>query len=117
MIRIFSDNNVNEFAHPLESADWSSVYNKIDVNTACNMFSVIIQSAFNKAFRLTRLSRKRQRDKMWITSALKKSSITKNKLYKHWLSSTSIDDEIKYKQCRKIFKQAAAEKNLLPGNV
>jgi hypothetical protein len=51
--------------------------------------------------------------KKWITSALKKSSIIKNKLYKHWLSSRNIDDEIKYKQYRKIFKEtaAAAEKS------
>jgi hypothetical protein len=63
MIRIFSDKNVNEFVHLLQIADWASVYNEADVNDSYNMFSEIIQTAFNQAFCLTRLSRKRARDK------------------------------------------------------
>jgi hypothetical protein len=76
------------------------------------MFSEITQSAFNQAFRFTRLSRKRLHDKKFIIDALEKSSIIKNTLYKFWLSNRSTDDEIKYKQLRTIFKETAvAEKS------
>ena len=71
-------------------------------------FFEIIQNAFNQAFCLTRLSRKRLHDKKWI---IKKSSIMKNKLYKQWLISQNIEDEIIYKQYRNIFKEAAAAEN------
>jgi hypothetical protein len=60
-------------------------------------------------FCLTRLSRKRLNDKKWITPALKKSSTVKNKLYKRWLTTRSDEDEFKYKQYRKVFRQTALE--------
>ena len=53
---------------------------------------------------MVRLSRKRSRDKMWVTAGIKKSSNQKNKLYKKWLSTHNIRDEYKYKNYLKIFK-------------
>jgi hypothetical protein len=50
MTRIFSHKNVKEFVHLQQTADWSSAYNKADVNVSHSMFSEIIQSAFNQAF-------------------------------------------------------------------
>jgi hypothetical protein len=55
------------------------------------------------------LSRKRIKDKVWVTSALKKSSRTKNTLYKKWVLTRLPDDEQAYKNYRKIFKKLAAE--------
>ena len=43
------------------------------------------------------------------TEALRKSSKTKNKLYKKWLISKSLVDETNYKNYRKIFRKVAAE--------
>ena len=52
-----------------------------------------MNDAFNQSFTLTKLSRKRLKNKKWITSALKKSSTVKNKLYKKWITSRNDEDE------------------------
>ncbi len=49
------------------------------------------------------------KDKIWITSALKKSSRTKNKLYKKWLITRLPKDEEKYKNYKKVFKKLTGE--------
>ena len=49
------------------------------------------------------------KDKVWVTSALKKSCHTKNTLYKKWVLTRLPDDEQAYKNYRKIFKKLAAE--------
>jgi hypothetical protein len=107
LIRIFSQKNIDEYIRLLHTADWSVIYNCSDVNVCYNKFSEIISSAFNKCFPFTRLSKKRSKDKKWITSALIKSSNVKNKLYKKWLSSRNEIDETKYKQYRSIFRKTA----------
>jgi hypothetical protein len=109
MVRIFSQKNINKFVSILLEANWASVYNETDVNASYNNFSEILCNAYNKSFCLTRLSRKRLNDKKWITPALKKSSTVKNKLYKRWLTTRSDEDEFKYKQYRKVFRQTALE--------
>ena len=45
-----------------------------------------------------RQSRKRAKDKMWVTSGIKQSSKHKNKLYRKWLQSKCYFDEEKYKK-------------------
>ena len=41
----------------------------------------------NIIFRLCSVSKKGTKDQLWITTAIKKSSIEKNKLYKKWIKS------------------------------
>ena len=62
-----------------------------------------------KCFPVCQLSRKRSKAKPWITSALKKSSVTKNKLYKKWLLTRQPQDEVRYKNFRKVFRKASLE--------
>jgi len=79
-----------------EDANWDSVYNHSDVNTAYNNFRFVVQKAFNASFPLKTLL-KWAKDKPWITSALKVSSNVKNSLYRKWLKTKSPIDEAKYK--------------------
>ena len=58
---------------------------------------------------MCQLSRKRSKDKPWITSGLKKSSVTKNKLYKLWLLTRQPLDEVRYKNFRRTFTRIALE--------
>jgi len=43
------------------------------------------------------------------TTGLKKSSRTKAKLYKRWISTREKEDELLYKQYRKVFKTVSLE--------
>lgn len=102
--------NKKLFASNINSIDWSKLYeeNK-DANSAYKFFYNKISASFEASFKLVRISRKRMKDKPWITKALKKSSKCKNKLYKKWISTKSIEDEIKYKQYRKTYSNIAKD--------
>jgi len=72
-IRIFFDKNKEKFYATLQSAQsWDMVYSQNDTNTAYNNFIKIITEAYEKSFPITRLSRRRMKDKPWITKGLKK---------------------------------------------
>ncbi len=108
-VRIYSKTNKQTFYNKLQLANWHSVYELNDVHDAYNQFNDIITKAFNESFITKQLSRKRAKDKKWITSALKNSSKTKNSLYKKWLITRNFEDEKRYKNYRKLFRKTAAE--------
>ena len=113
MVRLYSDKAREQFVHKLGTCDWSDIYSHNDVNLACNLFSDKVQTYFNDCFPLVRLSRKRARDKKWITSALKKASRTKAKLYKIWVKYRSEEAEENYKAYKRIFKKVSHESEAL----
>ena len=102
-VRIFSSKNISNFKSMLEVANWNMVYDQNDPNEAYNNFHEIIENAFNASFPFKTISKKRVKDKPWITSALKISSRVKNSLYRKWLKTKNPTDEVKYKQYRNTF--------------
>lgn len=108
-VRIFSKRNITKFQNTLEETNWNMVYGENDIDVAYNSFHGIITKAFNTSFPFKTVSRKRARDKPWITSALKISSRIKNSLYRQWLKSKNPVAEIKYKNYRNTFKKIALE--------
>ena len=103
LVTIFSQKNKDEFLNILNSVNWDIVCSVIDVNQVYDNFIKIVTDAFEACFTITGLSRKRSKDKVWITSALKKSSRTKNALYKKYLLTRLPHDELAYKQYRSVF--------------
>lgn len=49
-IRIFSHRNEQIFDKKLQAANWHGIYERNDVNEACNEFNDIIIMAFNESF-------------------------------------------------------------------
>ena len=109
LIRIFSEKNKQKFSSYLQNTDWDKVYQENDAEAAYNSFINIVTEAYEISFRLTKLSRKRSKDKKWITPALKKSSKQKNKLYRKWITGRKHEDEIAYKKYRTVYRTVAAE--------
>ena len=70
LIRIFSENNKEKFCSILQSVSWEPVYNQSDTNVAYNNFIKILTDAYEQSFTITRLSRRKLKDKPWITKAL-----------------------------------------------
>jgi len=93
----------------LESVNWNQVFVQDDVNIAYNKFNIIITNAFNESFPLKPLPRKRAKDKLWITTALKTSSRIKNSVYRKWMQIKNSLDWNRYKSYRNIFKKVALE--------
>jgi len=109
LVRIFSEKNINHFKNDISRIDWAPVYNSNDVNEGYSYFEDKIKTSYQKNFKIVRQSRKRAKDKTWITAGLKLSSRHKNILYKKWLKSKSSVDEERYKTYRKHYKQLIKE--------
>jgi len=71
----------------------------------------VLENAFNASFPFKTISKKRVKDKPWITSALKINSRVKNSLYRKWLKTKDPTDEVKYKQYRNTLKIACEAEN------
>jgi hypothetical protein len=100
-VRLFSEKAKQQFRDQLLAVDWNGITQESDVNIAFDKFSTAISTCFNASFHKVRLSRRRARDKEWITTALKKSSRTKAKLHKRWLLTKSKEDEERFKNYRR----------------
>ena len=101
-IRILGDKNKAKYNQLLRDANWEEFYKADDVNMALQIFYKIHNQAFNNAFPLKQLSRKRSKDKMWMSLGLRKSINKKNQLYKTSLMKPTSRNIEKYKEYRNI---------------
>ena len=77
-------------------------YYYCDASPFC--FTVFL-TVYHQQLAELRQSRKRAKDKIWVTSGIKQSSKHKNKLYRKWLQSKCYFDEERYKNYRKLHKR------------
>src|SRR6267154_267671 len=104
LIRIFSATNKATFLNELHKCDWASlVYNQTDVDAAYRNFNSTLHSKYEVSFPLTRLSRKRSKDKKWVTPDIIKCINRKNSLYKRCILSKNPIVKENYKTYLKIF--------------
>ena len=104
-VRLFSEKNILDFKSKLNNINWDPN----NVNFGYDYFDSKIKECYNSSFKLVRLSRKRSKDKMWITPGLKCSINRKNKLFKKWMTTLSKKDEEKYKYCRTQYNKIVSE--------
>lgn len=112
-IRVYNKQNINNFMNYVSSFNWSQIYSFNDCDTAFNYFHKTIQNLHDTAFPLVKISRKKFKDKPWITAALKQSINTKYFLYKKYLTNRRELDEIAYKNYRNKLRHLlkVAERN------
>ena len=70
-VRIFSEINKDTFRRVIGEINWETELINKNVNEAMFVFNQKLSVAYNKSFPFKRLSRKRAKDKPWITSGLK----------------------------------------------
>ena len=99
-VRIFSEINKNTFRRLIGEINWESELINKNVNEAMFVFNQKLSVAYNKSFPFKRLSRKRAKDKPWITSGLKQSIKHKHLLYQKYIFDQTEENETVYK----IFK-------------
>jgi hypothetical protein len=103
MIRLYSDKNTYKFKILLSRSNWKTVLKCQDANIAHVEFMKIYNLAFNEAFPLVRLSRKRAKDKKWFTAGLRKSKQTELRFYKQKVKSPTASNICKYKRYWSIY--------------
>ena len=104
-VRLYSPKNIKKFSELISNVNWDNLYQCSNVDKAYGFFHKKITDCHDKCFPKVRLSRKRAKDKLWVTQGIKRSSNYKNKLFKKWICSRSVEDKKKYKDYEKIFKK------------
>ena len=100
MVRIYSEQNKNTFKKFLCDVNCDAELKHKNVNEAVLAFNQKMTIAYNKSFPFKRLSRKRAKDKPWITTGLKESIKQNHLLYKKFIFNRSEENKVAYK----IFK-------------
>ena len=100
MVRIYSEQNRNTFKEFLSDVNWDAELKHKNVNEAILTFNQKITIAYNKSFPFKRSSRKRAKDKLWISTGLKESIKQKHLLYKKFIFNRSEENKVAYKFSR-----------------
>ncbi len=104
-VRIYSKTNTDKFRATLHDRLSSMVYDESNVNVVYDKFQGILCSTYEECFPLKTLSRKRNKDKKWITKGILKSISTKNQLYKKQLDKPASHHVQKYKKYKNALQK------------
>ena len=113
LIRIFSDKNVASFDTKLHDTNWDQLLAGDNSDDMYSAFYTHLYNVYNTSFPLVRQSRKRSKDKEWITSALKNSIKHKNNLYKIQLKKPTVHNISKYKTYRNLLNVVLKQAEIL----
>ena len=69
LIRLYSSTNFTKFQNALNSLNMTHVMSHTEVDAAYNSFIELLSSTHNECFPLVKLSRKKVKDKPWLTPA------------------------------------------------
>ena len=100
--RVFGAKNTEKFLKILQNTDWNLVYQENDANRCTNVLNSIVQKAYNEAFPYKTMSRKRLKDKPWVTTSLKKCILQKHNLFAKYLKNRTNENKEKYSCYRNI---------------
>ena len=111
--RIFSESNIQKFVDIISSTNWCEILNHESGDLNCTLFYESMSRFYSESFPLVTISRKRQKDRPWVTQALVTSIRQKNKLYRKSVEKPVESNTVKYKEDKKILNVVlkAAEEN------
>ncbi len=98
LVRIYSEKNKSRFKREISCLNWEDVLDQKNCNEGYDKFIKKYSTVFNRCFPLIKLSKKRCKDKKWITVGLKVSIKHKNRLYKKSLTNPSEINVLIYKR-------------------
>ena len=101
-IRVLNDKNIEVFKYKIQNADVNSVIEQSNCSeTKWQNFLIKITNAFHESFPFKKVSIKHHKKQDWVTDCIRKSSLTKEILYKKWMKNKT-----KYEHKRlRYFKQ------------
>ena len=108
MIRIFGEKNCAIFVQKMQSYNWNEIHNDTG-EEIYDKFISVVHNIYQQAFPLVRVSRKRWRDKPWLTKALKVSIKHKNKLYREYILHPDNLHQTKYNAYKNCLRKCLLE--------
>ena len=102
-VRLYGTRNNNTFIESMRSVYWNGLYTaEIDWYAA---YMHKVTPIYNNSFPLVKLSRKRAKDKPWITTGLKRSTQENNKLYKISIRKGDYASKAAYNSYKRIYRR------------
>ena len=101
-VRLYSESNIANFSSKVSECDWEHLFGDSDIDTMCGLFYNKLYDIHNACFPLVRLSRKRAKDKPWLTHGLKLCIKKKNRMYRKQLQRPTAENINGYKMYRNI---------------
>ena len=95
-IRIFSEKNISRFKNKISEINWQEVLTCEDTNSASDIFINQYASVFKQCFPLVKKSKRRCKDKKWITCALRVSIRHKTRLYRKYINRPNAANKAAY---------------------
>ena len=113
LIRIINEQSLHKFKEKCSSIDWTSLGTMQHIDAKFDFLQDNLVQAFNESFPLVQKSRKRAKDKKWITHGLKISIRHKNRLYKRKILSPTPHNKNKFKEYNMLLQESikSAEEN------
>ncbi len=113
LIRLFSEKNIMKFKEFLSEIDWNQHFSEKDASENFDVLSDNINKGFDTCFPLKRLSKRRSKDKPWVTKGIKISSNNKSKLHRKIMDSHNDHLKCRYKTYKtmlfKVCREAEAK--------
>ena len=111
LTRVFGDKKFKHFIESKQAENWQALYS-FDIDWYSNFISVI-KHKFETCFPPVRVSRKRLKDRPWITAGLKSSINKSHRLYRDTLYDNCPHRISKYKKYKAILRNSlkVAEQN------
>ena len=103
LIRIFGEKNILKFKRSMIDEHWEDIYT--DGTDWFAQFISVVKNKFEMNFPMVHVSRKRAHDKPWITSGLKRSIKTNNRLYKLSVHRGDPNTNYKYKNYKNLLRK------------
>ena len=101
--RIFGDRNCRKFVDLMESENWEDMFTE-DTDWYTK-FIQIVREKFENSFPFVQVSRKRMKDKPWITKGLKISIRKCHRLYKQTFTDVNIHTKEAYKKYKNLLRK------------
>ena len=101
MIRLQGPKNIKKFTDQLKNS-FQDVLNEQQPDKILDLIYEKYNTAYENSFPMVRLSRKRMKDKKWITAGIRESIHKKAGLYKQYLNHPSPENKEKYRKYRNI---------------
>ena len=102
IVRLYGEKNTLKFKDLMTNESWDDLYTE-DTDWY-NNFIDLVYNTFQQSFPLVKLSRKRAKDKPWITKGLKISTKEKHRLYRLSLRNCDPRVKMKYKSYKNLLR-------------
>ena len=92
--------NVKKFKEELNQADWSTLYQATDPTSALDEFYSIYNKFYEQSFPMKTLSRKKAKEKDWVTPEIRHEINVRNALHKKSILCPSTANKEAYRKAR-----------------